>query len=525
MRGRAVDLGADARSRPHQRSHFRRDGEHVADRRAGLEAGRQPDHRDAVAPGRIGELPTGGGDDSPGAQRLGRLVAGDRLLGVAGVAGAEHGPVGQHGRGQLVAALGGQRPAEAAAEGDRGQVAADRRAAHAADDQAAGGVERLEPRRLDPPQRVRQVVREREYVIELVGPIGRSNLGQSVACAHDATSPGPRRAPSPIATPASIRAPSPITAPASTRAPSPTSTRGARIASWTLACGPIRAVAQHHRAGDRRPLADLAPVADHGPGADRRPCPHRDLGLEQRRRIDARAGIHLRSVLDQQPGAVEARGGGGLHAALEDVPACLQVALGGADVHPVTLQPVTVQPLAHQVREDLPLDRDHLAWRDRVDHAALEHVGAGVDLVGVDLAGVRLLQELEHLALGARRGDARRRWPAGAPDQAVGARVLDRVERQRGHRPALLVRADQRAQVEVGEQVAVQDQEAVAQQPLVGRQAQRARGAQRLGAPRRSGSAGLARRPRRAPRAAASAPKPHAITTSVTPWRATQSTM
>src|SRR5207244_1365571 len=110
--------------------------------------------------------------------------------------------------------------AEAIAECDGGKVAADRRPAHAADDEAARGIERPELRRLDPPQRVREVVREGEDVVELVGAIGRSNLGQSIA--HDATSPGPRRAPSAIATPAAIRAPSPITAPASIRAPSPT---------------------------------------------------------------------------------------------------------------------------------------------------------------------------------------------------------------------------------------------------------------------------------------------------------------
>src|SRR5204862_2393474 len=101
---------------------------------------------------------------------------------------------------------------------------------HAADDQSTRRVERLDPRRLDPPQRVAEVVRKRENVVEQVGAVGGSNLGRRLGLQRT-TSPGARRAPSPISAPGSISAPSPITAPPPSRAPSPTVTPGARIAS------------------------------------------------------------------------------------------------------------------------------------------------------------------------------------------------------------------------------------------------------------------------------------------------------
>ena len=54
--------------------------------------------------------------------------------------------------------------------------------------------------------------------------------------------------------------------------------------------------------------------------------------------------------------------------------------VGGADVDPVAVEADPVEPLADQRREDLALDRDLAVRRDQLEHRALEHVGAGVDL-------------------------------------------------------------------------------------------------------------------------------------------------
>src|SRR5947207_3107122 len=100
-RATAAASGSTSFALNSNRGHPRGHRERVADRGTGLQTGRQPDDGNAVAPGHFGELPAGGGDDSPGAQRLGRLVARDRLLRVARIARAEDGAVWQHARGQL----------------------------------------------------------------------------------------------------------------------------------------------------------------------------------------------------------------------------------------------------------------------------------------------------------------------------------------------------------------------------------------------------------------------------------------
>ena len=106
--------------------------------------------------------------------------------------------------------------------------------------------------------------------------------------------------------------------------------------------------------GSRRsaPIAQLSSRTDSetsAPDADARP------GADDGARLDRRVGRDLGPVTDVRPaGAGEL----GLHRALEDVPARLQVALRGPDVHPVALQPAAVEALADEPREDLALDRD-----------------------------------------------------------------------------------------------------------------------------------------------------------------------
>ena len=127
-----------------------------------------------------------------------------------------------------------------------------------------------------------------------------------------------------------------------------------------------------------------------------------------------------------------------------------------------------MQSVADQTREDVALDRDLLPGRDQIEHRALQHVHAGVDLARHRLAG--LLEELEH------------RTVRIAVHQAVGGGVLDRVQPERRLCAALLVSPQQRGQVEVGEDIAVERQEAVfeAIAELVGGKTNRTGGAPSL---------------------------------------------
>ena len=292
------------------------------------------------------------------------------------------------------------------------------------------------------------------------------------------------------------------------------------------------------RAPNPGPRPDPAAAAgrtepdDRGPLADRGARPITARGLRPSRRgstttpDSSRAGAStlasgstFAASSTKSPAPSSRAPAAGLDAPLEDVPARLQVALGGADVHPVAIQPVTEQALADEPREDLALDRDHPARRDQVDHARLQHVGAGVHLVGVDLApgpasrGTRA-PRLRGGGLGARGSR-----PAGPANEAVRARIRDRVQRD-GRRRVRAPRALGSARVR---------SRSASTSPLSTRNGRRASPRRRRGgsgrrcraarAPRRSESPVPGRRPRRAPRAAVPAPNPQHITTSVIPWR------
>ena len=119
--------------------------------------------------------------------------------------------------------------------------------------------------------------------------------------------------------------------------------------------------------------------------------------------------------------------GVGVHTVLQDVPAGLQVALGRADVHPVAVKGVTVQPMVHQARKHLALDRHHPSRGDQIQDLALQDVSPGRDLVGVDVVRIGLLDELDDLAARA------------LSHEAVGARIVHPVQSQGGDGAALVV--------------------------------------------------------------------------------------
>src|SRR5436190_20301469 len=105
-------------------------------------------------------------------------------------------------------------------------------------------------------------------------------------------------------------------------------------------------------ARNRSLRGDDAFVPDHRAGADL--CPGFDLGAWRDERWSAqhRFAVHPRAIADQWAAPIEARPEVGGDRSLEDVPARLEVPLRGPNVHPVTLEAESVEPIADQARED-----------------------------------------------------------------------------------------------------------------------------------------------------------------------------
>src|SRR5262249_4198407 len=197
------------------------------------------------------------------------------------------------------------------------------------------------------------------------------------------------------------------------------------------------ATVEQHGSLDRCACRDLRARTDHHARTDGGSGGHAGTGANEGGGLDLRVRTQLTAGADQQAVLVDELAGDGRDPALEDVPVRLQVAIGGPDVDPVALQADPVELLADQLGEDLALDRDRPAPRDLVQDRALQQVGAGVDLVRVDLRRLGLLHELGDLTI------------AVAVDQAVTTRVRDRIEGDRRAgigAPMLLL---ERGQVEV----------------------------------------------------------------------------
>ena len=236
----SVDLRADWRAGADERGDLGRGHEHVAHRGARLQCGRERDHGDLRLAGGGTECAARRRHDPPGANGGGGLEAGEGFLGVARVAGTEDDSVRRRPWGQLVIADRRQRQVQTVAEGGPREVAADARAAHPANHEA-GPRKLADPSRLNPEERVRQVVGESEDVVELVLRIDLADRVQSILAgpgAHEAKPPGSSRASCSTTVRGAIRAPSPITDPCPISAPAPTSTPAPRIESSITASWP-----------------------------------------------------------------------------------------------------------------------------------------------------------------------------------------------------------------------------------------------------------------------------------------------
>ena len=161
------------------------------------------------------------------------------------------------------------------------------------------------------------------------------------------------------------------------------------------------------------------------------------------------AGVDLRALAHPDAGPQREALDVDLDLAVQDVLVGAEVGLEGADVLPVAVGHVAVEPLAggQGGRERLAREVDGLPLGDEVEDLRLEDVDAGVDGVAEHLAPGRLLQEpLDRPVL---VGD----------DDAELERVLDRLEGQGGQAPVGVVEVDDGAEVDVGQDVAGDDEE------------------------------------------------------------------
>ena len=152
---------------------------------------------------------------------------------------------------------------------------------------------------------------------------------------------------------------------------------------------------------------------------------------------------------------------------VERVEVRLPVLVEVADVLPVAVEHAAVDRPAHleQQREELLREVVRPVGRHVLQHLRLEHVDAGVDRVGEDLAPGRLLEEALDAAL-----------LVGDDDPEL-ERVLDRLEADRDRRLLLAVELDEPRQVDVAERVAGDDEEGVVEP--AGGEPHRAGGAER----------------------------------------------
>ena len=159
------------RRRAAQRGRLERGHERVPDRGAGLEPAGQRDDRHAVGASALRELAAGRRHQARGAGGLCRVVGRQRLLGAPRVARAQHQRLAADPGRDVVAHRERERAAQPRAERAGGQPPADRRAAHAGDDQPARRVDRRDRGRVDAPERIAQVLGQAERLADLAGRV------------------------------------------------------------------------------------------------------------------------------------------------------------------------------------------------------------------------------------------------------------------------------------------------------------------------------------------------------------------
>ncbi len=188
---------------------------------------------------------------------------------------------------------------------------------------------------------------------------------------------------------------------------------------------------------DHAVVVDDGVVADHRTGTDAHVLADDDVVAQRRGLVDPRALGDPQTLSRMDAGDEQ------LHLAVEDVAVHLHVGFLAADVAPVAVgrDPVDRMPVLHQRREEVRREVVALPCRDVVQYPRLDDVDAGVDRVAEDLTPRRLLQEALHEAV------------LGGDDDAEVERVGHALERDGDRAAALLVEANDLAEVDVGDRV------------------------------------------------------------------------
>src|SRR5258708_5648675 len=215
--------------------------------------------------------------------------------------------------------------------------------------------------------------------------------------------------------------------------------------SFERRVGSDPAVRPHDGAVDDGPFLDVGLPADDGVGQDPRAL------LDHGSLVDEARADHLGARFDARvrrypgrAGAVERRSG---VAAVHDVVMDVHVLARGPDVDRVAVVDVRDERFTalDERRKEAPLDRPRGVLRDPVERVGLEDVDAGVNRVARDLVVSRLLEEPPDVAV------------AVCLDQAVGSRVVDGREHDRGLRLALAVQPQHGREIHLRQYVAIED--------------------------------------------------------------------
>ena len=219
-----------------------------------------------------------------------------------------------------------------------------------------------------------------------------------------------------------------------------------------------------HRRDRSRPVAQGHARGEHRVRPDGRVGTDPAVVAEVRRPLDPLDVVDLHALSEEDVAAEPDTGNVETDTTVQRVEVRLAVLLQVPDVLPVALHDVAVDRPAHleEQWEELLGEVVRSIGRDVAEHLRLEHVYAGVDRVGEDLAPGRLFQEALDASVAV--GD----------DDPELERVLDRLQRERRGRALLLVELDEPGQVEVAEGIAGDDDERLVE--IVARESHRSRG-------------------------------------------------
>ena len=204
-----------------------------------------------------------------------------------------------------------------------------------------------------------------------------------------------------------------------------------------------------HRVRDPRPLAQRDARAEHRVSAQAGVLGQARVVANESRALDRLQIVDLDAFSDPDVAAQADARNLQLKLTVERVEVRLPVLLEVADVLPVAVEDAAVDRPSHleQEREEVGREIERAPDRNMAQNLGIEHVDAGVDGVGEDLAPGGLLKEALDATVVV--GD----------DDAELERVLHRLESDRNGGLVLDVVLHERVQIDIAERVARDDEE------------------------------------------------------------------